>query len=181
MRINIISLFIIATIVSCMQPVPRKPVSNKKASFLEGSISFNKTLNEKEEKIFKEMMLKDTATTYISSPNGFWYTYNKKSINSYNPKFGDQLVYTYEVFDINKNVIYTKNEIGEQTYFVDQQNIIEGLRNGLKMMNEGDVVTFLFPSHKVFAYLGDENKIGINQSLIYKVQLNKINKKNENN
>ena len=48
-------------------------------------------------------------------------------------------------------------------------------------MHEKDEVTFLFPSHKVFGYLGDENKIGINQPLIYKVKLNKINKKNESN
>ncbi|VAW22769.1 hypothetical protein MNBD_BACTEROID04-1927, partial [hydrothermal vent metagenome] len=41
--------------------------------------------------------------------------------------------------------------------------------------------TFLFPSHKVFGYLGDQKKIGVNQPLIYKVQLNKINRKNESN
>ena len=48
-------------------------------------------------------------------------------------------------------------------------------------MNEGDEVTFLFPSHKLYGYIGDKNKIDINQPLIYKVQLIKINKKNESN
>jgi len=182
MKTNIIaSLFFVATFVSCMQPVPRRPVSTSNSSFLENSVSFNKSLNEKEEEIFKELMLHDSITNYISSPNGFWYTYNVKSENSFNPQFGDQLVYKYEIFDLNGGIIYSADEIGEQTYFVDQQNIVEGLRNGLKIMNEGDVITFLFPSHKVFGYLGDENKIGTNQSLIYKVQLIKINKKNESN
>ena len=48
-------------------------------------------------------------------------------------------------------------------------------------MGEGDVATFLFPSHKVYGYIGDDNKIEINQPLIYKVQIIKINKKNESN
>jgi gliding motility-associated peptidyl-prolyl isomerase len=81
------------------------------------------------------------------------------------------------VSDLNNVLIYSQETIGEKTYMVDQQDIIEGLRNGLKLMNEGDIVTFLFPSHKVYGYSGDENKIGINQPLIYKVKLNKINKK----
>ena len=46
-------------------------------------------------------------------------------------------------------------------------------------MNEGDVVTFLFLSHVAYGFIGDQNKIEINQQLIYKVQLLKINVKNE--
>ena len=148
---------------------------------MEESISLNKSLNEFEEKAFKEFIQKDSLTNYIVSPNGFCYTFNNRSTETYSPKFGDQLLYSYEVFDINKNIIYTSQEIGLQTYAVDQQEVLEGLRNGLKLMHEKDEVTFLFPSHKVFGYLGDENKIGINQPLIYKVKINKINKKNESN
>lgn len=148
---------------------------------MEESISLNKKLNEKEEFLLKSIIQKDSLTTYISSPSGFWYTYNLKSENTYTPKFGDQLLYACEIYTINNEVIYSAQETGLQSYLVDKQELVEGLRNGLKLMKEGEVVTFLFPSHKVFGYLGDENKIGINQPLIYKVQLNKINKKNESN
>ncbi len=148
---------------------------------MEESISLNKSLNELEEKALKEIIQKDSLTNYVASSNGFWYTFTNKSAETYSPKFGDQLLYSYEVLDINKNVIYSSQEIGLQTYVVDKQELLEGLRNGLKLMHEKDEVTFLFPSHKVFGYLGDDNKIGINQPLIYKVKLNKINKKNESN
>lgn len=148
---------------------------------MEESVSFNKVLIEKEEELFKQIIAQDSLTTYFSSTNGFWYGYVSKSANAYLPTYGDQLFYTFEVFDVENSKIYSEEEIGLQTYFVDQQSIIEGLRDGLKLMHEGDVVTFLFPSHKVFGYLGDEKKIGINQPLIYKVKLNKINKKNESN
>lgn len=168
--------------VSCGNPVPRKPILRKTSTFLNESVKFNKTMNENEEKAFAAFMEKDSLTQYIASPNGFWYTFNQKKSNSYLPQFGDQVFYTFAVYNIDNTLIYSADEIGEQTYIVDKQEIIEGLRNGLKLMGTGDVVTFLFPSHKVYGYIGDDKKIEINQPLIYKVQLIKINrKKNESN
>lgn len=163
--------------VSCANPIPRKPVLRKTSTFLKESVIFNKTMNESEEKAFVEFMEKDSLTEYLASPNGFWYTFNQKNADSYKPKGGDQIFYAYAVYDINNTVIYSAEEIGGQTYIVDKQEIIEGLRNGLKLMGAGDEATFLFPSHKAYGYLGDDNKIEINQPLIYKVQLIKINKK----
>ena len=152
-------LFIISLILfSCGNGIPRKPVVRKTTSFMKESISFNKSLIADEEKVFKVIMEQDSLSTYITSSNGFWYKFEQKDSTSYLPKFGDQLTYTYQVYSIDNNIIYTSEEIGEQQYVVDQQEIIEGLRNGLKLMNQGDIVTFLFPSHKVFGYLGDQKK-----------------------
>lgn len=181
MKYKVFSLLFFGLLISCMHREARRPVSVKSSSFMEESVSFNKSLIEKEEAVFKAIIAKDSLSEYISSPSGFWYTYNNKSSKMDSPEFGDQLLYTFDVLDLENNVIYSSQEKGVQTYTVDKQELVEGLRNGLKLMHEEDVVTFLFPSHKVFGYLGDENKIGINQSLIYKVQLIKINKKNESN
>jgi len=166
---------------SCGNNAPRKPIVRKTSSFMEESVSFNKSLIAEEEKLFQQLIKNDSLSTYKTSSNGFWYKFEQKSVSKYAPKFGDKLFYTYEVYSIKNTIIYTSKEIGEQIYLVDQQEIIEGLRSGLKLMAEKDVVTFLFPSHKVFGYLGDQNKIDINQPLIYKVQLIKIEKKNESN
>ena len=181
MKVKIYSLLLSLVLVSCMQPEPRKPISNNSSTFFEESVAFNKMLNEREEKLFEAYMAKDSLTNYIASSSGFWYTYNNKSTNEYSPQFGDQVIYNVEVLDVNQNVIYSFEDVGNKSYYVDQQALEEGLRNGLKLMHEGDFVTFLFPSHKVFGYLGDENKIGKHQPLIYKVKLNKISKKNESN
>ena len=176
-------ILIIFTIItySCANNAPRRPVVRKTSSFMNESVSFNKSLIAEEEDAFKMLMKRDSLSTYITSPNGFWYKLERKDSIMYLPKFGDKLSYTYEVYTINDHIIYSFDEVGKQLYVVDQQEIIQGLRDGLKLMNEGDFVTFLFPSHKVYGYLGDQKKIGINQPLIFKVQLNKINKKNENN
>ena len=181
MKHSLLILIVSLLIISCGNPVPRKPVVRKTSSFLKESVNFNRSLISDEEEAFKSYIENDSLNTYLSSNNGFWYKYEQKNSSGYLPKFGDKLTYTYEVYDLDNSIIYNYNEIGEKQYFVDQQEIVEGLRNGLKLMGEGDIITFLFPSHKVFGYLGDQNKIAINQPLIYKVQLNKIEKKNESN
>ena len=175
-------LFIISlVIISCGDKTARKPVVRKTTSFMEKSVSFNKSLISEEEVAFKELMELDSLSTYVASSNGFWYKFEQRDLIKYTPKFGDELTYTYAVYTIDNRLLYSFDEIGKQVYVVDQQEIVEGLRNGLKLMSEGNKFTFLFPSHKVFGYLGDQKKIKINQPLIYKVQLNKIKKKNESN
>ena len=49
-----------------------------------------------------------------------------------------------------------------------------GLREGLKLMKEGESITFIFPSQKAYGYYGDENKIGRNVPLICEVSLLKL-------
>ncbi len=62
---------------------------------------------------------------------------------------------------------------------VDKEELIAGLQDGFKLMKEGEVITFLFPSYKAYGYTGHD-KIKPNQPLIYTVQLLKINKLSEN-
>ena len=63
------------------------------------------------------------------------------------------------------------------TYRMEQQDIISGLREGFKLMSEGDVTTFIFPSHLCFGLRGDEQKkINPNTTLIYKVKIHSISK-----
>lgn len=166
---------------SCNNPEARKPILKKSSSTMEESVLFNKALITAQENAFENLIKKDSLSTYIVSNFGFKYKFNKKSEAGYFPEIGDKIVYTYEIFDINMQLIYSASDIGIQKYVVDKQEIVEGLREGLKLMNVGDNATFLFPSHKVFGYLGDQKKVEINQPLIYKVQLIKINKKNESN
>jgi len=175
----LVILFLGIVTIACIQPVPRQPVTRMSSDLMKASVNFNKKLNALEENAIKRVIQNDSLASYKASSNGFWYKIDKKSDHSYFPKFGDKLEFQYEVFDLDYTVIYSAEEIGNQSYVVDQQEIQEGLRNGLKMMSQGDIVTFLFPSHKMFGYIGDEKKVGINQPLIYKVELNKIIKKNE--
>ncbi|WP_111709539.1 gliding motility-associated peptidyl-prolyl isomerase GldI [Lutibacter citreus] len=180
MKHNFFILLLIPLLLSC-EAEPRRAILRKSSSGIKKSILLNKNLIANQESDFRKIMKQDSLNNYLASDFGFWYKINYKSKENYFPKNGDEIIYTYEVFSLNDKIIYNNKEVGIQKYVTDNQEIVEGLREGLKLMNIGDNITFLFPSHKVFGYLGDKNKVGINQPLIYKVQLIKINKKNESN
>lgn len=169
-----IAFGILISFVSCTTPEPRKPIVQKTSSFLQESIERNKLINKVEEDTFLAYMKSDTINDYITSENGFWYYFNvKNTTTSVLPKTGDEVIFTYQIKDINNEIIYTKEELGQRNYLVDQQELITGLQDGLKLMKEGETVTFLFPSHKAYGYSGYQ-KIKSNEPLIYTVSLQKI-------
>ncbi len=174
MKHNILLLIFVGLLISCSTPKARKPVTQKSSSFLKESIERNKIINKNEEQFFLNLMESDSTKNYISSENGFWYYYNiKNTIATPLPLTGDEVVFTYEIKDINDSIIYNKDELGERNYLVDKEELITGLQDGLKLMQEGETITFLFPSHKVYGYSGYK-KINSNQPLIYTVSLKTI-------
>ncbi|WP_047546587.1 gliding motility-associated peptidyl-prolyl isomerase GldI [Psychroserpens sp. Hel_I_66] len=171
----IILFLIVATFSSCKTPEARQPESVQSGSFYKESAERNKKLNERERKRIEKFMTQNPEYDYIASESGFWYRYHTKvEIDTITPGFGDIVTFNYNVRDLNGNVIYTEEEIGNQTYAMDQQEIFTGLREGLKLLKPTESATFLFPSQKAYGYYGDKNKIGTNIPLMVKVNVNTI-------
>lgn len=184
MKIKIISvLFLIACITSCKTPEARQPISKSSGSFIKESVKRNQKLVKKEEERISEIIQKDTTHNYISSSDGFWYYYNiqvmQDSVAS--PNYGDLVNFNYNISTLEGTAIYSEKEIGTREYKIDQENVFNGLRQGLKLMKEGETVTFLFPSHKAFGYYGDQEKIGRNVPIRSTITLNKILKEDNLN
>ncbi|HET8752799.1 MAG TPA: gliding motility-associated peptidyl-prolyl isomerase GldI [Salinimicrobium sp.] len=174
-------IILVLTVFSCKSPEARRPVSQKSGTFIQESVERNKKIVAAEEKAILEIIEKDSANTYISSPNGFWYYYNEKDTTSTKkPVFGDVVEFEYNLRTLNGRQIYTDEEIPRRTYIMDQEEIFTGLREGLKLMREGETVTFLFPSHKAFGYYGDKKRIGTNIPVISTVTLYSIKSKENN-
>jgi gliding motility-associated peptidyl-prolyl isomerase len=164
-------------LVTCctQKEVARRPVSQSSGEFMKQSVARNIKMNEIEENKIAAMIKKDTAVKYISSSKGYWYYYNtKNTIATPNPIKGDIVFYEYEIKDLKGNVIYSQTELKKRQYVVDKQDIIKGLRDGLKLMQKGEKVTFLFPSHMGYGYLGDKDKIGANEPIICSVAISDI-------
>ncbi len=171
---NSIFLLFLVLIISCASPAPRKPIVRKTSTFLNESIERNKIINEVEEQALLNYIKNDSLHGYITSPNGFWYRYNvRDSISTKFPVKGDEIVYGYEIKDVNDEILYTKEVLGNRNYLVDREELITGLQDGLKLMKVGEEVVFLFPSHKAYGYSGYQ-KIAGNQPLIYTIELKKI-------
>ena len=178
---RVIIVCIILLSFGCKAPEARYPESKSSGSFIIESAERNKKLFEAEQLQIEKIISEDSEKEYMASENGFWYHYVQKiEGDSLTPQFGDIVNFNYNVKDLSGNLIYSENELRTQNYAMDQQEIFTGLREGLKLMKAGEVVTFLFPSQKAYGYYGDENKIGTNVPIICKVTVNSITQKETN-
>lgn len=168
-----IVLFLFALVSSCKQHQDaRKPISQASGSFMKKSIERNKKLIAGEEGQINAVIKKNPKVKFIASSKGYWYSYVvKNELDTLTPKKGDVAFFDYEIKDLKGNIIYSELELRPQVYYVDKQNIMMGLRDGIKLMRKKEKVNFLFTSHMGYGYHGDNKKIGINQPLFCTVTL----------
>lgn len=178
-----ITVFIFAALVSCKSPEARRPVQSHSGTFIKESAERNKKIYDQETTFIEKIIAKDSANDYIASENGFWYYYNKRdSSDTEMPNLGDMVEFTYDIKDLSGKQILSEKENGIQKYQVDQSNqdLISGVREGIKLMKEGETVTFLFPSYKAYGYYGIEEKLGTNIPVQSTVTLHSITQSNQN-
>jgi gliding motility-associated peptidyl-prolyl isomerase len=167
-------------VFGCQEPEGRRPIRKTTGSFLKESVKRNKKLISEEEKIIDSIIKSKPNKKYFASDKGFWYTYEiRNEIDTLSPKRGDVAYYDYEIHDLKGNLIYTELELRPQDYLVDKQEIMLGIQNGIKLMRKNEKVTFLFPSHMAYGYLGDKNRIGANVPIQCTVTLNDFKKESE--
>lgn len=173
LKLSICTLLFAGLLVSCKQHEDaRRPISQASGTFMKKSADRNKKLVANEEDVIKKIIKSNPKTKYYATRKGYWLYYDERNETDLRtPKKGDIAYFNLEVKDINGKIIYSEADLGPQTYYVDKQDIMMGLRDGIKMMHKNETVTFLFPSHIAYGYHGDNKKIGTNQSLICTVTL----------
>ncbi len=178
MKYNSLFFILILTMVSCSAPKARKPVARTTSTVMKASVDNSKKIFKQEEAFFRKLMAEDSLQTYHKSKRGFWYAYKKRdTINTYQLVKGDEVTYTYDINDIFGNQIYSEEEIGIKKYYVDEEVIMQGLQEGLKLLKAHEEVTFLFPSYKAYGFTGNNDRIGVNTPLICNVKIVTINPK----
>ena len=171
---QILLAFLVTIIVaSCKQSQEaRRPISHASGSFMKKSAERNKKLIATEEGQIDSLIKSNPKVKYMASTKGYWYTYVvQNSLDTLTPKKGDVAFFNYELKDLKGRIIYSEVELKPQTYAVDKQNIMTGLREGIKLMHKNEKIIFLFPSHIAYGYHGDDKKIGPNQPLLCTVTL----------
>jgi gliding motility-associated peptidyl-prolyl isomerase len=172
-KIVLMAFFATILVSSCKQhQEARRPVSQSSGSFMKQSIARNKKLIAGEEDQIDSVIKSNPALKYIASKKGYWYYYESRNLtDSLTPKKGDIALFDYEIKDLKGNIIYSQAELEPQVYKVDKQEIMMGLRDGIKLMRRTEKVHFLFTSHMGYGFHGDNNKIGTNQPLFCTVTL----------
>lgn len=169
---NITPLFIVLLLASCSQQQARRPLTQTSGKFMKESVNRNIKLIANEESLIDSVIRKHPERKYIASTKGYWYYYEMQNANdTLKPKRGDVAYFDYEITDLKGNIIYSEVELKPQTYLVDKQNILMGLRDGIKLMHKNEKVSFLFPSHLGHGYRGDNDRIPPNLPLIVTVSL----------
>ena len=164
-------------VVSCKSPEARHPVKSTSGSFIKESAERNKLIYDKEQKVIEAIIEADPENDYVASELGFWYYYNvKDSLATQTPQLGDAVTFSYNIRKLNGDVVLSKEDNGIQNYRIDKTNqeLISGIRDGLKFMKAGETVTFLFPSYMAYGYYGIENKLGTNTPIQSTVTLESI-------
>jgi len=173
LKISIYTLLFAVLLVGCKQhEEARRPISRSSGSFMKKSADRNKKLVASEEDVIKKIIKSNPKVKYYATRKGYWLSYDEKNTTDIQtPRKGDIAYFNLEIKDIEGKVIYSEAELGPQTYYVDKQDIMMGLRDGIKLMHKNETVTFLFPSHIAYGYHGDNKKIETNESLICTVTL----------
>jgi len=172
-KIFILTLLVSLLVTGCKQSrEARRPVSQASGTFMKKSAERNKKLIATEEDQIDSLIKSNPKVKYMASTKGYWYSYVVENpTDTLTPKKGDVAFFNYEIKDLKGNIIYSEAELKPQTYAIDKQNIMSGLREGIKLMHKKEKIIFLFPSHIAYGYHGDEKKIGPNQPLLCTVTL----------
>ncbi|MDG1803771.1 gliding motility-associated peptidyl-prolyl isomerase GldI [Flavicella sp.] len=177
MRIKVLLVIISLGFIACKNETPRYPVSFSKKTSLEKTIAINKRLFSEEKAMMEKYMELDSTLSYINSNKGFWYAYRNKEEKGNTPVKGDVVSFEQEIIALDGTILYAKKDLGLRTYVVDKEHIIKGLKEGIKIMKEGEQVKFLFSSFVAYRMNGDNNQIiGSNEPIVSEVHLVKINK-----
>lgn len=154
----ILSVMISVSFLACAQPEPRKAVQKRSGSFMENSAQRNKALYAKEEaEILNFIKTQDPLRTYRQSESGFWYALDLIGANtSATAKTGDTVIFSYSVYDLRRNELISAEENGWIEYQVDQshQELISGVREGIKLTKSQDSMRLLVPSVMAYGYRG---------------------------
>ena len=174
-------LFFLLVCVSCKEQEARRPITASKSYTLASTVEELKKINQLEESKVLQYIENDSTSVYQSSSNGYWYRYVKK-INGEGkvPTENTVVEFSYEILSLNNDTIYSKEELGIKEYWVDKEDFIPAIQDGIKKMKIGETVKFAIPSYSAYGLVGDGKKIGINQSIISIVTLINIKENRDN-
>jgi gliding motility-associated peptidyl-prolyl isomerase len=178
MNRNILLFLSVLLLFSCKEQEARRPVTQKTTTLLTETVDQKKKLIALENNVIQNYIEQDSTKYYNVASYGFWYNYvTQKKADTQIPKIGDEVEISYNITDLYGSVFYSKKELGIKKYTIDKEDFIPGLQEGLKLMKVGETITFVIPSYRAFGLVGDENRIGINQTIKSTVTLLNIKQK----
>ena len=89
-------------------------------------------------------------------------------------KFKSSITLKYKINFLSGEYCYSSDSSGVMQFVMGQSDEPYGLQEGLAKMNEGGKAIIIVPSYLAYGITGDGNKIGSSQTLVYHVELLKV-------
>jgi len=174
MKNILFSLFVFTLLISCDNQVVQYPVAYSNDDFIQRSQERGKLLLKEETEWF-ETYKENSKLTFNKTESGFWIS-NEGIKKETTAKLGDYVQYTFQVSDLDDNIIYSFQEIGNQKAILGKTDIIRGLHAALQIIEKGNEAKILLPSFLAYGGLGDNEKITPNQPIIIDLKIIDIKK-----
>ena len=110
---------------------------------------------------------------YVELDNGLIYEVLMKGEGEKaSPK--DQVLFSYQLLNLEKEIIYSSEDMGLRKFSVDFDEVEAGLNQIAKISNQGDSLRVLLPPHLAFGLAGDGKKVPQRSCLLYYLKLVEI-------
>ena len=159
--------------------------------FLFGACTDDKKVKEVNEPEYQEKLIKlnkalvdqeqDAISDYIKR-YGYSMEETKTGLHIMHLKIGDgmkpsfesEVTISYKINLLDGSYCYSSDSSGLLKFQLGKSTEPVGLQEGVLNMKEGGQALMIVPSYLAYGVTGDGDKIGSNQSLVYKVELLKV-------
>jgi len=136
------------------------------------SVNINKKFIEAEEKLIKKF-IEEESLNLNKTGSGIYYLIEGSGKGKY-PAIGKMVSFTFNIYLLNKTLIYSSDAMGVYQFKVDKDDVPSGLNQIIKLLKIGQKAKFILPSHLAYGVQGDGDKIPVRSPLYYEIKLIEI-------
>jgi len=132
----------------------------------------NKLLIEKDAELIKSYVDRRAWDMEVTE-SGLWYMIYKEGVAP-EIKKGDNITLNYKLWLLDGTLCYSSDELGVKSFVAGRGGVESGLEEGVLMLRQGSKARFILPPHLAHGLIGDENRIPARASIIYDIEILKV-------
>lgn len=144
----------------------------------EESIQMNATFSKEETEAIDGFLKRRPDWHVKKTGSGLTYFIYDKTENT-QPKVGDVVWVNFTVSLLNNKICYSSKRGSPESFMIEKSDIESGVHESVQLMTEGSKGKFILPSHLAHGLIGDLDQIPPLETVVYDIELVKIEKKND--
>ena len=159
----------IAASIGCGDRQGRVPTDQRPAPTQEELIQANKDAIRQEERDI-DRYVKRSGLPFLTTPRGVRYVILRDQPGA--PVRPDQWVTIhYRVELLSGDTAYSTADNGPESFLVEHDEVESGLHEAVQLLSPGDSAVFIMPSFRAHGLAGDQERIPMRSSVVYRVGL----------